>query len=169
MGDLRIDDFFSHPDNNGGTRHDVGVIVLSGDLPSFLAPVGLVNSSAEYDGKQVELVGYGETVLELGDSGVLRKVTTTIEKYDAGKREFSIKEGIKKGVCTGDSGGPAYMRQGSELLLAGIVSRGTELSCDSGNGIYMDVRRYQGWMKCVFEELGAPLDSLTDEGGYSGC
>jgi endonuclease G len=58
---------------------------------------------------------------------------------------------LAKDTCTGDSGGPIYIRDGQDWLLAGATSRATKGSvnnCGDG-GVYVRVDRYLDWIDSI--------------------
>lgn len=160
-------DHFHHGDSNGGLKNDVGIVVIAGKLPAGVVPAKIAPLSLPQHDLTVILAGYGETDRGRGDHGVLRRVTTKVARFD--QTEMVLEEGLGKGSCTGDSGGPAFVDYDGALHLIGTTSRGTQISCENGNGVYMDIRRYQGFMKCVFEYLDVPLDILLDDDSRSAC
>ena len=78
-----------------------------------------------------------------------------------------MQEGMGVGSCYGDSGGPAYIQSGGQLTVIGATSRGS--NCDTGDGLYTDVRYYQGWLKCTAKEFGQPLGSLLNDSSNEAC
>ena len=81
---------------------------------------------------------------------------------------------MKKGACFGDSGGPMYVKHPEKecLALAGTIighSRGQQYKCGNGGGSIADISRYQGWLKCVFNQANQPLPHLEDDASASEC
>lgn len=62
-------------------------------------------------------------------------------------------EDFKFGICTGDSGGPAFVKNQGQYYLYGVASRifGDELC--KGYAIYTNVTKYQAWIAQTIEKL----------------
>jgi secreted trypsin-like serine protease len=52
--------------------------------------------------------------------------------------------------CSGDSGGPVFIDEGTQYKLAGIVSWGTR-SCANSPGVYADVGKLSAWINQVIQ------------------
>jgi secreted trypsin-like serine protease len=113
--------------SRGPDQNDIAVIRFTGGLPSGYAPAKLLPSSPGLRNRQpVILMGYGVDVMnDQGGTGAgtLRKVVVPIAKAAFSKTETSIDQSAGKGACHGDSGGPAYVRSGKQLLLWGVTNR----------------------------------------------
>ena len=134
-----------------------------------LAPVRIATSEMLGKGSELILAGFGE--LE-GGKMVLNKlyqVKTKVGRIDPETRVFDIEPDTGKGPCHGDSGGPAFLDVNGVLVLVGATSHNTTGDCDSGEGTYTDVTRYQGWIKCAFAEQKFPLEYLTDDASAIDC
>jgi secreted trypsin-like serine protease len=58
---------------------------------------------------------------------------------------------LARDSCTGDSGGPFYVQDGANWLLAAATSRATDSSmsnCGDG-GVYVRVDRYRSWIDSI--------------------
>ncbi|MEO5741877.1 MAG: trypsin-like serine protease [Vicinamibacterales bacterium] len=58
---------------------------------------------------------------------------------------------LARDSCTGDSGGPFYLQQGNQWLLAAATSRATDSAmnnCGDG-GVYVRVDRYRTWINSI--------------------
>lgn len=150
--------------------YDVSIIIFDGKLPDNLAPVDIAaidDGSGSQGGMRVTLAGYGVIGESRQGAGILRRVEARIKRFDNANKEFHMQEGLGVGSCYGDSGGPAYVNVGGKLAVIGATSRGSD--CDSGDGVYEDVRLYQGWYKCVAKEAGRPLRSLANDESNVDC
>lgn len=102
-------------------EHDVAVAYLPAAIPGA-TPMS-VGGSASYDDTLL-LMGYGCTKKGGGPSdGVLRYGTTSIIDVDA-VFFTSHSSDQQAALCFGDSGGPAFVKAGNQLVLVGINSRG---------------------------------------------
>ncbi len=83
-----------------------------------------------------------------------RLVKKNIKHTIKGRTESEFFAGGKDlpDTCNGDSGGPAFIKQGDgRLLLIGITSRGA-VSCDQG-GVYTLVPAFMPWVKTITKSL----------------
>jgi secreted trypsin-like serine protease len=55
-------------------------------------------------------------------------------------------DGVGRGVCDGDSGGPALVRKGGKWVQIGITSWGSETSCAAAPGVFTLVSEYRDWI-----------------------
>ncbi len=153
--------------------YDIALLVVRGDLNESqgrkyqAAKVGSPNQVKQ--GTRVIHAGYG--MIETNDRaslGRLRKVGGQIENAYPQQKEWGTNS-YGKGTCQGDSGGPSYLDEGlnETLTVLSATSRGG-VPCSSGQGMYTDVTRFQGWMKCAFAFMKTPLTSLLDDDSGSG-
>jgi secreted trypsin-like serine protease len=95
---------------------------------------------------------------------VLRKVEQSVLTDKYGNTEFLVSLANNKGSCHGDSGGPAYLRQGNELFLVGVASRMTEKDRVANNGdvrdfscsvemVYTNALKQMNWIKNAIQQL----------------
>jgi secreted trypsin-like serine protease len=87
--------------------------------------------------------------VEATGEGILRQAEAPIALK--GISEDLLNETKGQGTCMGDSGGPAYLQDGSNYFLFGVTSRGSQL-CD-GNGIYTNVVYFTNWIKQTIASL----------------
>lgn len=110
------------------TPNDLAIIVLKSErLPDDFQPADILtqqNVSASDPGKPALLVGAGTTQSgEMSDR--LYFVQGKIEFYAEGSLAIVGFPG-RTGTCGGDSGGPLFVKNGSELLLLGILISSTD-------------------------------------------
>jgi MYXO-CTERM domain-containing protein len=173
---LKVASLHSHPrfgqspttDSDGlGRKNDIGVVVLSEPVPNGIATPVLAPDQLDrvlVAGAGVHIVGYGVYDLRADASGskhwavtpFVRRVTCEMLAGSPGNPDS----------CSGDSGGPAYVRVGGQLYLAGATSRawgGSRKTCGQG-GIYTLVPRYIDWIQQVAGaiEFGAPDAGVPD-------
>jgi len=134
--------------------NDIGVIILSEDIPSFKQAVSIADPKMEVKGKASYLAGFGVSKdRNSNDTGVLRAIVSTFSGENSNIARVSHGKFLK-GVCAGDSGGPAFVDVGGELQLVGATSTGAELpgvGCLGSNSNSTDVRYYKDWIKQVTE------------------
>ncbi len=143
-GAVEADGWGMHPDFSPKSKTDIfdyGYVTLPVD---FTVPGGYTTPIVDQDewdeamrkGETVTLVGYGGDSADRNavyGAGLKREVDTTISRFTPKGFEF-FAGGSQRDTCSGDSGGPAFVRLGNGALrLAGITSRGTD---PCGNGGY---------------------------------
>ncbi|MCD8553115.1 serine protease [Seleniivibrio sp.] len=67
-----------------------------------------------------------------------------------------------KDSCSGDSGGPLFVQDGSNYIVIGVVSNGNGCALAGFYGIYTRVSQYTSWIEGKMS--GTPADSETDPG-----
>lgn len=126
-----------HPNYTGSFNKavpsDIASITLSQSAPSGYSPVSITSQPSS---GTVYLAGFGQTAS--GSSGQLYYKAVSVQG-NAGD-EFQV----SNGACYGDSGGPAYVYNGSTLSVAGATSRGAA-GC-SGSAIYTSVSYFSSWL-----------------------
>lgn len=149
-----------HPQWNG-LFHDLALVQLTQDLPahylgvSFVKDVNLISR-----GEKVTLFGYGITGDGRADVGVLRAAESTfsglIDKVNYPKtiieNQIRVKNESKtpSQACTGDSGGPAFLKSTGQLLglVSGMhLSIQSSLECSSGDANYTLLLPYHDWIQ----------------------
>jgi hypothetical protein len=126
-----VDAARAHPDyaqRQSGDWNDIGLVhtreALSGPyLPLNRYPL----ERLILEGQPVREVGYGETRIDGGDSGLRRQVTKPdVRVVSAGELEEGPLVGL---TCSGDSGGPAlFVTPDGVTSVIGVASRG-DLDC----------------------------------------
>jgi secreted trypsin-like serine protease len=84
--------------------------------------------------------------IETDGDGILRQTTAPISSlYET---EIRLDE-RKAGTCSGDSGGPAFIKQNGEYYLFGVTSRGSVLCNDVG--VYTNALHFRPWIARVIK------------------
>lgn len=130
---------------------DIALLKYEGTLPEGYGfrPVNFLNDYRVLNrGTDVIAAGYGIKGPTMGNgAGLLRQVTLEVKNPSYSGTEISLKQGLFKGVCGGDSGGPAFFKgHDGKLYLWGITS--------SGAGI-PKVRQ------CIFQSVFTRIDSYS--------
>jgi secreted trypsin-like serine protease len=149
-------------------RDDVALLRLAQPAPAAYVPAVILDDPALVrDGADIILAGFGidHRTPEDGNAGVgkLRSVEQKILTGKYGNTEvlIDIKE---RGACSGDSGGPAFVKRNNQLLLFGIASRltardrmpdvGREARYDCNIDIvYSNILAFAEWFKQAEAEL----------------
>jgi len=122
-----------HGDYNpkrGEDTYDIAMVRFEGALPAGYAPAPLLKDfSAVQKNSRVIVAGFGlnwSWGVKKG-AGVLRTTDLKVKKPLYGSSEIMIDQSLRKGICSGDSGGPAYVEVNGQLQLMGVASRGDSL------------------------------------------
>ncbi|MEC8423312.1 MAG: trypsin-like serine protease, partial [Myxococcota bacterium] len=157
-----------HPDWNGriDNGNDIALIelddALSGITPAVLYD-GPVNSSFERG--DITYIGFGVTGDNRQDSGTKRIVSVPIYDTDS-YYIYTYDSGTN--VCSGDSGGPAFVETDYGDVVAGVNSfvYGASRPCDQGAGGSSRVDRYIDWIEGYVDvRLLSELEAGGDDGG----
>ena len=150
---LRHEDY-KYEDNKKDTA-DIALVRISGPLPAGYKPVPLYPDMGKIKASDELIVaGYGLSWawgVKSGE-GILRSTTLKIKEPRSGKTEMLFAQTLKHGVCSGDSGGPAFVKKEGQLYLAGVASRGgsydvigaPQCSVDS---TFTRIDAYAAWIK----------------------
>ncbi|WP_413293572.1 S1 family peptidase [Bdellovibrio sp. HCB185ZH] len=109
---------------------DIALVRFVGNLPASYGPAKILkNSGALREGTTTIVAGYGlnRSWIVKSGAGVLRTTTLKIADPNLTATETSLAQTINRGVCSGDSGGPAYLEVDGELQVWGVASRSDAL------------------------------------------
>jgi secreted trypsin-like serine protease len=149
-----------HPDAAKYTINDVAIVTIDPDkVPDFMEPVDLLPEGQKLRiGEAVTLAGYGLIINKRFPSenvsnseSKLYKTETNVSRFDE-KRHLVIyqsEDGVSS-ACSGDSGGPMFVKRGGRLYLAAIT-RGPILEDQQsikcrGRGTYTDLAPHLTWI-----------------------
>ena len=169
-GSVEADGWGMHPSFCPSCKYDIfdyGYVTIP---LAFEVPGGFTTPIVDQDewdeamgkGEPVTLVGYGGDTADrdtVSGAGLKRETDTTISKLTPKGFEFYA-GGQQHDTCSGDSGGPAFVRlKNGVMRLAGITSRGTD-PCGNG-GYYGAPYPALCWVR---EETGVDLvgDACSD-------
>jgi hypothetical protein len=161
---------FVHPDYGQplsdpqlGQPHDLALLLLA--EPAAAVPMAMRLGSLDcMDGAPVEYVGYGKTVaVDPNTSGKKHHLELTIgQVVESGFWSFTF-PGAPKNACPGDSGGPAFLRNGLREEVAGVLSLADKWCEWETFAVRLDV--HAGWlMALVAEHDPAGLPALCGDG-----
>ncbi|KZN52697.1 trypsin-like serine protease [Pseudoalteromonas luteoviolacea] len=168
-----------HPNHTPGVSHDIALVELSEPIHQ-VRPAKLYQKTNEA-GRDIWFIGIGGTgngitgitVDNYDNKGVLRKAQNRVEqakgpiltfKFDNGESALPL-EGISGG---GDSGGPAYFKQGNDYYVMGLSSRYGGGPSEKYNSleVYSRVSYFMSWITKVMKspensiKSGISLDKL---------
>jgi secreted trypsin-like serine protease len=124
----------SYRDNN--SEHDLAVVTL--DRPTDQIPLAILQTPhLAIEGRSLLFVGYGA---DNGDDasgiGFKRRAEIAVVKVEA---ETFLSQTESKNSCTGDSGGPAFMRiDERNYRQVGVISRGDKRCLSHGVNTRLD-------------------------------
>lgn len=131
---------------------DIAVLRLAKPAPAHMK-VTKLHTTALRRGQVLVASGYGTTsgTKSIG-SGVLRETTVVVEEPIIGKSEFYVDQKSGRGICSGDSGGPSFVRTSfGEMVQVGVTSRGDQ-KCAIG-GLYTLVPAFSTWINDTVRTL----------------
>lgn len=167
LGNKNIDPMPQSPKN------DIGVIVLSEDVPEWVKPLPVKEIGRVDAGRDVILAGYGETrALPTYENpseyrGFLRKTKVKLAVINDKGSELvweSPAENPSASSCHGDSGGPMfYVEDDESLTIIGVTSRSYAADIDCREkGVYTDARKFVGWIKETRDKLASGIVRTND-------
>ena len=133
--EIVAESFAFHPGYSQSNGLDVGVVLMSQDLPR--TPVPLLASRDVSRGEAAVIAGWGRDQQSVG--ATLRAGATTFSAVGGLflETEFST---TASSICAGDSGGPIMVSQGGRWAIAGISSAASVATCNAGTNFYVSVR-----------------------------
>lgn len=105
---------------------DIGLILISGGLPAGYEKAKLLDPKHVFKANDpIVVAGYGVTDMKTGEgSGYLRTVNEKIHPENpVGGPEVLFEHIGLTSICSGDSGGPAFLKIGQDYALFGVASR----------------------------------------------
>lgn len=110
--------------------YDIALVRIQGELPVGFVPAPLLTdySSVRKD-TRIIVAGFGLNWawgIKKG-AGTLRTTDLKVKQAQYGSTEVMIDQSLRKGICSGDSGGPAYLEVNGRLHLLGVASRGDSI------------------------------------------
>jgi secreted trypsin-like serine protease len=165
---IRVRSRHEHNSYNPSNKHenDLMVLILESNITD-ISPCRIAVSSLINRSKIGTVVGFGNTdaggnfgfgkrrvahvpIVSTDCSGSNGGLTDT-SQYGChlGREIVAGKPSLGIDACFGDSGGPLYVNENGEVLLAGITSRNTNLALNNcGDGsVYVRVDKYYSWIK----------------------
>lgn len=147
----------THPETDRG---DLALVEFAGGVPEGFAPVKLAPKELKLsEGEDVTMAGYGVTNAETHKGSGTLRMTKTKVAGSRGQTEI-ISDGRKTSVCFGDSGGPAFVQDGTELVQWGVASAVSSDGCDAAI-VHTELMPYEAWLTTTAQRLRAATASAT--------
>ena len=159
--DYRINPLWLTNQNEVRNTGDIAVLRFEGRAPAGYEPAPLLGDSQYLrNGATSTMAGYGLSwtfVIGAG-SGTLRSTNLKIDDNNFSETEVMIGQSVKRGICSGDSGGPAYMQINGRLHVWGVASRGDSIPLLLAPkcmlfSVFTRVDVYQDWILQASAEL----------------
>lgn len=142
-----------HPKWNGGVNDkdngDIALIKFKGSAPLGFVPAALLSSSIFLKpGVFTQQAGFGLDNPEMDSgSGKLRTAMVRIHSNTHSATEIIVDQRDGRGVCSGDSGGPAFMVIDGSYYVWGVASAVTLNPKCREFGIYTNALSYRDWIR----------------------
>lgn len=136
---------------------DISLLKYEGTIPAgFTSAPILSNYSVLDKGAKIVAAGYGISSPTRGKGeGILRKITLKVKNPAYTASEISIDQSIINGVCSGDSGGPAFVKgNDGRLYLWGVTSNGAGLPGVRPCMFFAVFTRVDTYMPWILETAG---------------
>ncbi|HJR61005.1 MAG TPA: S1 family peptidase [Vicinamibacterales bacterium] len=128
-------EFFPNYRFNTPGLFDVGIIVMSDDLPR--TPIPILTSRDARVGETAIIAGWGRDQNDV--TATLRAGSTTLTGVTDSLLQTQHAPPASS-VCSGDSGGPILLSEGGLWVIGGITSATSANVCNTGTNLYQAIR-----------------------------
>jgi secreted trypsin-like serine protease len=159
-------------------RNDLALILVKGNAPEGYEALSIPDEQFPFrPGLTFTSAGYGRVTgksdprgNDIQGSGTLRHVELKIDSLSEDRTQFYVDQKSGKGICNGDSGGPAMMRLNGKDYVVGVASAISwiipgELSEEAKKdyvvqhdicmhkSIYISTKKYTAWIEEGIRQL----------------
>lgn len=132
--------------NPGKPLDDLALAYIEDKIPEGYEPAMIADRSTDLTSGKITTAGYGCTTTLCRDkNNALHKSTLRFVKIFAEAQMVLMSANGKRGSCTGDSGGPDFIDQGTSLKVFAMVSTGPA-SCEAGISVDTLIAPYREWI-----------------------
>lgn len=147
--------------------NDVAIIKFDSDLPANYQPASIIAPLKKLDlGTDLTVAGWGTTVDAASNIPTkLQYATVTLDKYWYTHLIIDQRSGV--GVCFGDSGGPAYLKNNHGTLTVVGITRGAYNNADNCSGFaeFTNVSVHAEFILKAIADLNGAAPSLDSDSG----
>lgn len=174
-----VDEVTKNLEDHNVVLDDVALLHFSGGLPQGYEPVRLATSETlSQPGAMLHMIGYGlarvgsqmrmvdgkaefVAVPDRTTTGLLRETEVAISRYSA-KAKLILTAGTATSVCSGDSGGPAFVTDQAtgEVVQVGIAEAVANEYCNSVS-MHTAIVPYLPWIKETATKLAEQVAQNT--------
>ncbi|MGZ3773271.1 MAG: S1 family peptidase [Pseudobdellovibrionaceae bacterium] len=133
----------AYQDLQDTTRNDMALVFFDGGLPQNFTAASILDPAKELQiGEELQVAGYGQG----GPLGTLAKLNLKVVDFLDQKRLIKLDQTTERGICHGDSGGPAFKLINNQMYVVGVASYTNEMDC-SGYSVYTRASNYIQWIQ----------------------
>lgn len=150
--DVAVHPNWEKKQGRGMDQGDIALVKFPGGLPSGYRKIPTLKSAQDiHQGEKVTLAGFGiNDARRRTGAGKLRKTQVPIADVRPGHSEMIVDQSKGRGACHGDSGGPAFVRAGRKIILAGVTNRSYPSSAPDDcrhRAVYTKIPPYRSWIQ----------------------
>ncbi|RYZ69731.1 MAG: trypsin-like serine protease [Proteobacteria bacterium] len=104
-------------------KNDIALVRIKGEAPRDMVISRVYDERAQLDSSELIAVGYGDTTERSQQAPLLRRVTKSLRDVEptAWAQQLTLLQPYS-GICTGDSGGPQFVRSRGQYQIYAINS-----------------------------------------------
>jgi len=146
---------------NSKDMYDLAILRFEGEPVIGYTPAAILfDDAAVHNGTRTIVAGYGlnRTAIISGGAGTLRTTKLDVDTAHYSNTEAMLGQSVKRGICSGDSGGPAYLEVNGQLAVWGVASRGDSIPLPLVPkcmlfSIFTRVSAHQVWIQQTMADL----------------
>lgn len=142
---------------------DLALLRMPSDLPKEVTILKLPERGQPFHLQVIGAAGFGDTSgrpSHVTDNGVLRATYLDVISYSPEAPIFVVDQTKGKGICMGDSGGPALVEHNEATYLVGVVASVTypkkapkDFDVCQSRGQYTNIYPYLDWIQKASADL----------------